>query len=107
MKREDKITVEITLAELATIYIVMGEVTGTGGNDLWNLACDTLDPNQVKRDSLIAGKTAQEIFNLHQYEDSVFSLIFSEKTETQLKLEELQRTIEDAQRQIEQLKEEI
>ena len=85
MKKEDKITVEITLAELAIIYIVMGEVTGAWGDDLWNLACDTLDPGQAKRDSLIAGKTAQEILNLHRYADSVFSLIFSEKTEAQLK----------------------
>lgn len=105
MKKEDKITVEITLAELAQIYAVMGKVNGSTYCTLYGKGKNLLDPDRKALDQVTHGKSKADFLNFSSYENQFFDLIFNKKTEAQLKIEELQATIEKAQQQIEQLKE--
>ena len=105
MKPTDKITVEITLAELAKIYAVVGECSGSTPDTLWNYACDLFDPDQVKRQGFLEDKTDEEILSFGPYESEFLSLIFNNKSKEQIKIEELQSTIDKAARELKELRE--
>ena len=107
MKATDKITVEITLAELAKIYAVMGKCNGETSSSLFELAGKTLDPENKRRDFMDNIKAADTVY-FHRYEREFMSLMFPEptkKSKEQIKIEELQATIDKAVQQIKELKE--
>lgn len=105
MKATDKISVEITLAELAKIYAIMGECCGSTPNTLWNYACDLFDPDQLKRQDFLEDKTSEEILSFGSYEDEFLALIFNNKSPQQIKIEELQATIDKACKELKELRE--
>ena len=107
MKATDKITVEITLAELAKIYAVMGKCNGETSSSLFELAGKTLDPENKRRDFMDNIKAADTVY-FHQYEREFMKLMFPEhpkKSKEQIKIEELQATIDRACREIKELRE--
>lgn len=107
MKATDKITVEITLAELAKIYAVMGKCNGETSSSLFELAGKTLDPENKRRDFMDNIKAADTVY-FHRYEREFMSLMFPErpkKSKEQVKIEELQETIDKAAREIKELRE--
>ena len=107
MKPTDKITVEITLAELAKIYAVMGKCNGETLSSLFKLAGKTLDPENKRRDFMDNIKAADTVY-FHRYEREFMKLMFPEprkKSKEQIKIEELQSTIDKAARELKELRE--
>ncbi len=109
MKATDKVMVEVTLGELAEIYIGMGLAHSQTTYSLWSYACDLLDPTQKKADELCAGKSAEAILCFNSYGEELKALIFPEpveqKSPQQIQIEQLQETIRLAGEQIKLLKE--
>ena len=107
MKPTDKITVEITLAELAKIYAVMGKCNGETLSSLFKLAGKTLDPENKRGDFMDNIKAADTVY-FHRYEREFMKLMFPEppkKSKEQIKIEELQSTIDKAARELKELRE--
>lgn len=105
MKATDKITVEITLAELAKIYAVMGKCNGETSSSLFELAGKTLDPENKRSDFMDNIKAADTVY-FHRYERDFMKLMFPEppkKSKEQIKIEELQETIDKAARELKEL----
>ena len=107
MKATDKITVEITLAELAKIYAVIGKCNGETNSSLFALAGKVLDPKNKRRGFMDNIKPADVVY-YHRYEKEFLKLMFSEppkKSKEQIKIEELQATIDKACKEIKELRE--
>ena len=107
MKPTDKITVEITLAELAKIYAVMGKCNGETSSSLFELAGKTLDPENKRRNCMDNIKQADTVY-FHRYEREFMKLMFPEppkKSKEQIKIEELQATIDRACKELKELRE--
>ena len=108
MKPTDKITVEVSLAELAEIYLIMGFAHSNTDYKLWNYACELLDPKQEKDDQLTHGKDEGQVLNFRSYQDEIKRVMFPEpvelKTPQQIQIEALQETITKAAMQIKLLK---
>ena len=105
MKPTDKITVEITLAELAKIYAGMGKCNGETTSSLFELAGETLDPENKRGDFMDNIKAADTVY-FHRYEREFMKLMFPEppkKSKEQIKIEELQSTIDRACQEIKEL----
>jgi len=106
MKATDKITVEITLAELAKIYAVMGKCNGETTSSLFELAGKTLDPENKCRDFMDNIESAATVY-FHRYEKEFMSLMFPEppkKSKEQIKIEELEILLMDTKNKLEELK---
>jgi hypothetical protein len=107
----DSITITTTYGELAKAYAVIGRMNGEDfGENLFSTISKLMDEGDKVLDSNIRPDSWKDLGNYYSYQKQWLEAIFpayKQKTEAQLKLEELQKTIEDAQRQIEQLKEEI
>jgi len=106
MKPTDKITVEITLAELAKIYAVMGKCNGETTSSLFELAGKTLDPENKCRDFMDNIESADTVY-FHRYEREFMSLMFPEppkKSKEQIKIEELEILLMDTKNKLEELK---
>ena len=107
MKPTDKITVEITLAELAKVYAVMGKCNGETNSSLFALAGKVLDPKNKRRGFMDNIKPADVVY-YHRYEKEFLKLMFLEpakKSKEQIKIEELQATIDRACQEIKELRE--
>ena len=107
MKATDKITVEITLAELAKIYAVLGKCSGHKCSDLYSLAQKTFDVEN-KRLEFMNDIEGADVLKYHNYEDAFLKLMFPEppkKSKEQIKIEELQETIDKASRELKELRE--
>lgn len=107
MKATDKITVEITLAELAKIYAVMGKCNCETNSSLFALAGKVLDPKN-KRRGFMDNITPADVVYYHRYEKEFLKLMFPEplkKSKEQIKIEELQATIDRACQEIKELRE--
>lgn len=105
MKATDKITVEITLAELAKIYAVLGKCSGHKCSDLYSLAQKTFDVEN-KRLKFMNDIEGADVLKYHNYEDEFLKLMFPEppkKSKEQIKIEELQSTIDKAARELKEL----
>ena len=106
MKPTDKITVEITLAELARIYAIMGKVTASADCTLWDKAKELLDPEREVYDAIVGaredGRTTT-ILQYHTYQKEWVNALFKQETEQQKRIRELKETIAKAQQQIEEL----
>ena len=104
----DSITITTTYGELAKVYAVVGRMNGEDfGESLFYIISNLMDEDDKALDSNIRPDSWKDLGNYYSYQKQWLEAIFpacKQKTEAQLKLEELQRTIEDAQRQIEQLK---
>ncbi len=107
MKPTDKITVEITLAELAKIYAVMGKANGETYCSLYRVAKDKLDPLGKRTDFMEDIKGAA-VLDYYNYESEFLKLMFPQppkKSKEQIKIEELQSTIDKAARELKELRE--
>ena len=107
MKATDKITVEITLAELAKIYAVLGKCSGLKCSDLYSLAQKTFDVEN-KRLEFMNDIEGADVLKYHNYENDFLKLMFPEppkKSKEQNKIEELQATIDKAARELKELRE--
>jgi|SRR5690606_40071 len=106
MKPTDKITVEITLAELARIYAVMGKVTAAADCTLWDKAKELLDPKGEVYGAIIVarhdGRTTTTL-QYHAYREEWLNALFKQETEQEKRIRELKETIAKAQQQIEEL----
>src|SRR5690554_849310 len=103
MKPTDKITVEVTLAELARIYAVMGKATAGGDGPLWGKAKELLDPKREVYDAIIAARDRLSTLQYHTYQEAWLNALFNQETEQQKRIRELKETITKAQQQIEEL----
>ena len=106
MKATDKITVEITLAELAKIYALTSKANGSP-SILYVMARDVLDPKN-KRRQFMEGMTHSEVFDYNTYEQTFINLLFPKepkKSPEQIKMKQLQETIDKAAREIKELRE--
>jgi len=107
MKATDKITVEITLAELAKIYAVLGKCSGHKCSDLYSLAQKTFDVEN-KRLEFMNDIEGADVLKYHNYENDFLKLMFPQppkKSKEQIKIEELQSTIDKAARELKELRE--
>ena len=107
MKATDKITVEITLAELAKIYAVLGKCSGHKCSDLYSLAQKTFDVEN-KRLEFMNDIEGADVLKYHNYENDFLKLMFPQppkKSKEQIKIEELQETIDKAARELKELRE--
>jgi hypothetical protein len=106
MKPTDKITVEITLGELARIYAVMGNVTAAADCTLWDKAMELLDPEGEVYDAIIDarddGRTTRTL-HYHTYREEWLNALFKQETEQEKRIRELKETITKAQQQIKEL----
>ena len=103
MKPTDKITVEITLAELAKIYAVMAHTTGSS-SELYQLAGEKFHA-VADRDILddMENHINPGVIRYHEIEKEWLNSIFNQETEQQKHIRELKETIAKAQQQIEEL----
>lgn len=103
MKPTDKITVEITLAELAKIYAIMAHASGTS-SFLYALADEMFD-GVVNHEILgeLEDCIGQGVIRYHLVEKEWLDSLFSQETEQQKRIRELKETIAKAQQQIEEL----
>ena len=103
MKPNDKISVEITLAELAKIYAVMAYSTGTSSS-LYALAGKIFE-GVVNLGILgsMEDHIGQGVIHYHAVEKEWLDSLFSQETEQQKRIRELKETIAEAQQQIEEL----
>ena len=105
MKPTDKITVEITLAELAKIYAVMGRANGETVDKLFWRARElfgdiVIDPRmRDKIEEIISGG----IIDYYRIEKEWIDTLFKQETEQQRRIRELKETIAKAQQQLEEL----
>lgn len=107
MKATDKITVEITLAELAKIYAVLGKCSGRKCSDLYSLAQKTFDVEN-KRLEFMNDIEGADVLKYHNYENDFLKLMFPQppkKSKEQIKIEELQETIDKASHELKELRE--
>ncbi len=107
MKPTDKITVEITLAELAKIYAVLGKCSGHKCSNLYSLAQKTFDVEK-KRLEFMNDIEGADVLKYHNYENDFLKLMFPQppkKSKEQIKIEELQSTIDKAARELKELQE--
>jgi hypothetical protein len=107
MKPTDKISVEITLAELAKIYALTSKASGSTVS-LYELARSKIDPDG-KRKAFMSSMKGADVLRYHEYQGEFLSLMFPEpveqKTPQQIQIEALQETIDKAAMQIKLLKE--
>ena len=103
MKPNDKIAVEITLAELARIYAVMGKVTVSADCTLWDKAMELLDPKREVYDAIISARDGRTTLQYHTYREEWLNALFKQGTEQEKRIRELKETIAKAQQQIEEL----
>lgn len=103
LKPEDKITVEITLAELARVYAVMGKVDGGIGDTIWQKAKEILDPRREIYNGMMLGSPAEHVLKYTHYCREWERALFHRETEQQKQIRELKETIQKAQQQIEEL----
>jgi len=101
MKPTDKITVEITLAELAKIYAVMAHTTGTS-SFLYALA-DEIFKGAPTFQGNMEDHIGQGVINYHLIEEEWLDSLFPQETEQEKRIRELKETIAKAQQQIEEL----
>lgn len=80
MKPTDKITVEITLAELAKIYALTSKASGSP-SILYAMARDMIDPEN-KRLQFMRGMTHKDVFDYYDYEHNFINLLFPKKSPT-------------------------
>jgi len=108
MKPTDKITVEITLAELAVSYMVFSKMKAGAADNLYNTAKQMLDPEATIREATFRKVPASGIIDKCNNPEDVFELMFPEppkKSKEQIKIEELQSTIDKAARELKELRE--
>ena len=108
MKPTDKITVEITLAELAVSYMVFSKMKAGAADNLYNTAKQMLDPEATIRDATFRKVLASDIIDKCNNPDDVFELMFPEppkKSKEQIKIKQLQETIDKAARELKELRE--
>jgi hypothetical protein len=103
MKPDDKLTVEITMVELAQIYAVMGKVTATVDGTLWYKAKGLLDPEREVYDAIVGARDGWTTLQYHTYRDEWLNALFKQETEQQKQIRELKETIAKTQQQIEEL----
>ena len=103
MKPTDKITVEITLGELARIYAVMGKATAIADRTLWDKAKELLDPKRKVYDAIIAVRDGWTTLQYHTYREEWLNALFKQESEQQKRIRELKETITKAQQQIKEL----
>lgn len=104
MKPTDKITVEITLAELAKIYAIMGRSNGShAGWTLYGEGYGLFGAIDGAWNDKLKDIIADGIINYHQIEKEWVDYIFKQETEQQKRIRELKETITKAQQQIEEL----
>jgi hypothetical protein len=103
MKPNDKITVEITLAELAKIYAVMANATGT--SSFLHALADKMFDGVVNHEILseLEDHIGQGAIRYHMIEEEWLDSLFSQETEQQKRIRELKETIAKVQQQIEEL----
>lgn len=98
-KATDKVSITITLGELARAYAVMSKATGTSDENIFSQARRELDI-----DGIIYGRFVHKIDNrpYHEYQEEWLKAIF--KDETAEKIEKLQEIINNAQAELDALK---
>lgn len=103
MKPTDKITVEITLAELAKIYAVMAHTTGTF-SFLYALA-DEIFKGAPTFQGNMEDHIGQGVINYHLIEEEWLDSLFPQDPELQKqkRIRELKETIAKARQQIKEL----
>ena len=108
MKREDKVTIEITRGQALGIYALVGKSTGSLVNNLFDkLAVVLGDEDSAKYDAVIRPVRGEYIVKQHEYEDRALAAFFPKSIEA-LFLEDqiqiLEQTILENKAQIEVLK---
>ena len=107
MKATDKITVEITLAELAVSYMVFSKMKAGIVDNFYNTAKQMLDPEAKIRDATFRKVPASDIIDKCNNPEDVFELMFPEppkKSKEQIKIEELEILLMDTKNKLEELK---
>lgn len=107
MKPTDKITVEITLAELAVSYMVFSKMKAGTADNLYNTAKQMLDPEATIREATFRKVPASGIIDKCNNPKDVFELMFPEppkKSKEQIKIEELEILLMDTKNKLEELK---
>lgn len=109
MNENEKVNVELTRAQCAALYCLTGKATGTIMGDLWyNLRHLVGDTNRAKYDDVAYHKSNDEIVKLHQYENEIIEVFFTdvqqENSKRRQKIKELENSILEAQRQLQELK---
>lgn len=108
MKPTDKITVEITLAELAISYMTFSKMHHGLSDNLYYTAKQMLDPDGKIREATFRDCSSHHIIDKCFRCEDVFNLMFPEapkKSPQQIKIEELQATIDRACQEIKELRE--
>ena len=108
MKPTDKITAEITLAELAKIYLLEGCCNGGLPSSLYYKAEDIFGIKWFDDFDTFSKKlNLPENIAFWGREDEFLSMFFEQETEQQKRIWELKETIAKAQQQIEELEGEM
>lgn len=114
IKPEDEVTITTTYGELARAYAVLGNVNGADyGESLYNIAAEAFgDSYDQTGNSKFwefglgkMSKKKKDITDYNAYQKEWEKLIFNQKSEKDLKIEELEKTIAEAQKQLQELKE--
>lgn len=105
MKPEDKITVEITLGELAKVMLLEGRCNGSLGEDLYNKARSVfgIDWYDSSVDTFAAKIGLVDTVDFYNNHAELLNIFFNRETEQQKQISELKETIQKAQKQIEEL----
>lgn len=112
IKPEDEITITTTYGELARIYAILGNANGADyGKSLWKIASEAFNDSwEETRNKKFweFDKTnklkEQDVLDYRLYQKEWEKLLFNQKSEKDLKIEELEKTIAEAQKQLQELK---
>ena len=103
MKPNDKITVEITLAELAKIYAIMGCSNGGTYTSLYYKGRELFDCAALDWQVAFKSITNNGLIDYDKIEEAWLKHLFKKETDEQRKIRELKETIAKAQQQIKEL----
>ncbi len=104
--KTDKVTVVMTLEELAICYMTFSKCHGRLAGNLYRTAKAALDPSGVIRESTFLECSNHDLVSRINNSNDIMEKLFPKpvKTAHEIKIEELEDTMRKAAKQIEQLK---
>lgn len=104
IKPEDSVTITTTYGELAAAYAILGRENGEtiGSKSLFRAISELIDPNQkVYREQYDAMLNSPDYYT---FQPQWLAALFSQETEQQKQIKELEATIKKASEQLSELK---
>lgn len=97
MKREDKVSVEMTLQEAAWLYAITARANGTVGYGIYKIFKSLVDPDGKAYNKCVADKF--DLIDYRVVQKEFEAAIFDKKSPAQIELEGLQMKISELQDQ--------